>query len=158
MVSAEYPAFKARDSPSLLWWPVRGRIWKRMSQIEIIIMPVNHHQPPDEHQWFLNFGIPRCFSATPPSEFFLNKLCLSVWDQMQTSNIPLIALCVWPNQYHHIKLLHRQRTSQYLRGSMVVKFDLALYFSASDSGIQNGVLLYLFKVEIVFPPSVYSSF
>lgn len=40
-------------------------------------MPVNHHQPPDEHQRFLDFGIPRCFSGALPSEFFLNKLRLS---------------------------------------------------------------------------------
>lgn len=61
-----------------------------MSQIEIIIMPVNHHQPPDEHQRFLDFGIPQCFSATLLPDQTLSEYMRSSANIKHT----LITLCV----------------------------------------------------------------
>lgn len=63
MVSADHPLFEARDSPSALWWAVTRRIWKSISQIEIIIMPVYHHKLPDEPWHFLGFRMPHWLSV-----------------------------------------------------------------------------------------------
>lgn len=73
MVSEDHPLFEARDSPSALWWAVTRRIWKSISQIEIIIMPVYHHKPPDEPRHFLGFmnaTLTSCLNPTrlPPTK------------------------------------------------------------------------------------------
>lgn len=90
MVSADHPLFEARDSPSALWWAVTRRIWKSISQIEIIIMPVYHHKPPDEPRHFLGFRMPHWLpvwtqhDCRPPKELIdILVIQKTVWQYLE---------------------------------------------------------------------------